>query len=504
MNYSSGDASSTGRRVLLVVADGLRPDALDPAVMPTVARLAAGGVRCRDHHAAFPTHTRVNVGTLATGTTPGRHGIVANTMLVPFATADHVVDTSNYQHLDALDAQSGGQALLTPTLGDLLGQGGARLAVAGSGSGGSNLLWTRKDRARIVNPNTAYGLADLYDLREKLGEVPPPGHGSQVERLHYATRGVTELFLPDPRNRAIVLWLSEPDASQHRFGLGSPEATAALRAVDACVAELLDALDRGGLRDGFDLFFLSDHGHSTVAAHQTLREYLLEAEADLGRPLPPLATASDYIYARPGTPEPATAELAPLVEWLLAQGWTGLVLGGRADLAALPGVVPLERLWGGATNARRPLLAVSPRWSNAPNEFGVPGTIMALTTQSALRSSHGSASPYDLHALLIASGPSFREGVNSSLPTGAVDLLPTVLTLLGLPPPAALDGRVLWETMRRPAGEPGEAGTEIVEPAIPGRAANPARLELLRAGATTYVHGALQADTPYPPEPARV
>lgn len=487
------------RRVLLIVADGLRPDLLDPELMPAVAGLAAGGVRFREHHAAYPSHTRVNVSTLATGTTPGRHGIVANTMLVPFATEDHIIDTSNYQHLDALDGHSGGHALLTPTLGDLLAERDERVAVAGTGSGGSNLLWTRNDRGRIVNVNTAYGLGDLYDLREKLGEIPPAGRGPQPERLRYATRAVTEVFLDDPRNRVIVLWLSEPDSSLHHFGLGSPESRAALGAVDACVGELLDALDGRGLRDGFDLFFLSDHGHSTVVAHRTLREYLIQAAAELGGGgrVPPLVTASDYIYARPGTPEPAAEALAPLVEWLLAQPWAGAVMGGRADLAALPGVVPLDRLWNGAATERRPLLAVSPRWSDAPNEAGVPGTVMALTTQSALRSSHGSASPYDMHALLIANGPDFLAGVESGLPTGAVDLLPTVLTLLGAPLPDPLDGRVLWEALRRPDGGPGEVSVEIVAPATPGPAANPASIALHRVGATTYLHGALQSDASY-------
>lgn len=491
----------TNRRVLIVGADGLRPDLIDPAVMPTIARLAGEGVRFRDHHSVYPSHTRVVISSLASGTMPGRHGIVANTMLAPFATDDHIIDTASYQHLDALDNASGGRALLVPALGDILAACGERVAVAGTGSAGSNLLWTRNDRGRIVNPNSAFALADLYDLREKLGEIPPPHRGDQTDRLDYATRAVTDLYLDDPRNRVIVLWLSEPDGSQHYFGLGAPEAIANLRAVDACLARLLDALDRRGLRDQFDLFFMSDHGHSTVAAHQTLREYLGQAQAALGHALPPLVTASDYIYAQPGAEEPDAADLAPLVAWLVAQPWTGAVFGGRPDLAGLPGVLPLDRLWNGATNSRRPLLAVSPRWSNAANEFGVPGTVQSLTTQSALRSSHGSASPWDMHATLIASGPSFHEHRDADLPSGVVDILPTVLTLLGLPRPRPLDGRVLWEALRQPAGEPGASELETIEPARPAAGITPARVTLARVGQTTYVHGALESDAAYPALP---
>lgn len=478
------------RRVLVIGADGLRPDLLDPEVMPNVAALAAGGVRFSDHHAVYPSHTRVNMSALASGTTPGQHGIVANTMLVPGATNDHVIDTSNYQHLDALDHFTNGNMLDVPTLGDYLPDGG-RVAVAGSGSGGSNLLWTRKDRSRIVNANTAFGIADLYDLREKLGEIPEPGY-PQIARANYATRAVTDIYLDDPRNRVIVLWLNEPDASLHRFGLGAPEVTQAMRGVDACVGDILAAMTQRGIRDAFDIFVISDHGHSTVQAHNTLREYLSAAARDLGRELPPLTTASDYIYAAPGTAEPSAADLAPLVDWLRAQAWCDLVLAGREDLELLPGVLALRSVWNGSITTRRPLLAVSPRWSNAANEHGVPGMVAALTTQAALKSSHGSTSPYDMHALAIANGPRFQAGVVSDLPTGAIDLLPTILSLLGQPLPDHLDGRVLWEGLAVAEGDTGAVINVQLTPRHPAPGHN-ATLRLHHVGRTTYLHGSLSA-----------
>lgn len=480
------------RRVLIMGADGLRPDLVDPQLMPNVAALAAGGVRGLDHHAVYPTHTRVNISALATGSMPGRHGIVANTMLVPDAREDHIIDTGNYQHINALEETSGGRALLVPSLGDILAERGERVAVAATSSSGAAMLWTHRHLSRMVNVYSTYGIADLYDLRDKLGEPPAKERGvPQLAGQEYATAAVTQLFLSDPRNRVVVLWMNEPDSSFHYAGLGSPESIEALRMVDQCVGEVIAALEKQGLRDQFDIFFISDHGHSTVEAHNTLREYLLQAEKEIGRKLPPLATASDYIYARPGTSEPAADELAPLVEWLQDQPWAGVVLGGTPELAALPGVLPLAALWKGQLNARRPLLAVSPRWSDNRNEFGVPGSVMSLTTQSALRSSHGSLSPFDLHALLIANGPSFRRGVQSTWPTGAIDLLPTILTLLGLPLPAHLDGRVLWELFVKPLGEPEASNDELLE------AENGAGGQVLlhKVGPSVYVHGARQPES---------
>jgi arylsulfatase A-like enzyme len=459
--------------------------------MPNVAALAASGVRFSDHHAAYPTHTRVNMSTLTSGSAPGRHGIVANTMLVPDAREDHIIDTGNYQHLDALDAASGGHTLYVPALDDVLAAHDARVAVAGTGTGGSNVLWTRNHRSRIVNANTAFGIADLYDLRDKLGEIPEPVT-PHLERLKYVTRAVTDIFLPDSRNRVVVLWMAEPDSSLHYFGIGSPEMTRALRGVDESVGIIISRMNELGIRDQFDILFISDHGHSTVRAHNTLREYLIEAQRDLGGHLPPLATASDYIYSKPGVPEPSTAELAPLVEWLFAQPWCDLVLTGVPDGDSLPGTIPLTALWNGHSNPRRPLLAVSPVWGNDVNEFGIPGYVASLTTQSALKSSHGSASPFDLHATLIANGPSFQQGLVSTHATGAIDIAPTVLSLLGLPIPATVDGRVLSEGFRASGHEISEPLDDVIlQPEHPAPSGRAPQIRLQRTGTSTYVHGSL-------------
>ncbi|HNQ99206.1 MAG TPA: alkaline phosphatase family protein, partial [Trueperaceae bacterium] len=70
------------RRVLIIGADGLRPDLVDPRRMPTYHALLAQGSLFTAFHSAFPTHTRVNMTTLTTGTKPGRHGVINNTMYV--------------------------------------------------------------------------------------------------------------------------------------------------------------------------------------------------------------------------------------------------------------------------------------------------------------------------------------------------------------------------------------------------------------------------------------
>lgn len=472
------------RRVLIFGLDGMRPDLFDLNAMPALASLVRGGTRMPDHHAAYPTHTRVNISTLATGTYPGRHGVVANVFqLNDGSFPQFVVDTSNDDHLRQLDAASAGPSILRPALGDILERYDQRVAVAATSTAGAAILWTRNQPYRVVNPNSHYGRADLLSLRDKLGPVPPAGSEYILERQMYAARAVTDIFLKDDECRVIVLWLNEPDSSLHGSGLGSPEVARALEVCDDAIAYVLDSLDRAGVRDQFDVFALSDHGHSTVKHHRSLGEYLDRAGRELRMPDPVPTTASDFVYM---APESKTKDVEQLVCWLQEQPWAGAVFA-TGDAGKLPGVLRFDDVWGAVEHQRSPTLAVSPAWFDDVNERGTPGTVAALTEHVALRSTHGSASPYDLHGFLAASGPDFHEGVTTSLPTGAVDLTPTILHLLGLEHSLEFDGRVLWEAIAGASGESGDHRSHRIGPA--NRHVNGFEPEILleRVGATTYV-----------------
>jgi arylsulfatase A-like enzyme len=475
------------RRVLIAGADGLRPDQFDAGLMPTFARLAREGTRITDYHGVYPTHTRVNISTLATGCSPGRHGIVANVMRAEGVTEDGVVNTGDYRHLQALDRATGGRALMVPTLGDIVQERGKRLAIAAAATSGAGILWNRNHPYRVVNSLSTYGRADLYSLRDKLGEPPESTWPRTLDHVDYAARAVTDIFLDDDEIEVIVFWVAEPDSSLHYYGLGSPESHDAMRAVDHALAMILDAMDRRGIRDQFNVLLLSDHGHSTVRARRSLAEHLDRAARDLGG-LPPLLTASDFVYADPAGPAPSRDEIARLIAWLQEQPWTGAVFASSAEHSGLPGVLPLASVWGELGHDRAPLLAVTPAWSGAENENGVPGTVAALTEQGALRSTHGAASPYDLHAFAALHGPDIVSGSVSDIPAGAIDVVPTILALLGLPAPDWVDGRVLWEAFQRREGESPEQRLTTIEPRTPHETGFTPRAILHQAGRQRYLH----------------
>src|SRR5258706_11701029 len=88
---------------LVFVVDGLRPDGIDADDPPTLHRLRADGVSFAAAHATFPTVTRVNAATLATGAHPRAHGILGNTMYVPAVNERRAFSNDDWRNLVAAD-----------------------------------------------------------------------------------------------------------------------------------------------------------------------------------------------------------------------------------------------------------------------------------------------------------------------------------------------------------------------------------------------------------------
>jgi arylsulfatase A-like enzyme len=101
------------------------------------------------------------------------------------------------------------------------------------------------------------------------------------------------------------------------------------------------------------------------------------------------------------------------------------------------------------TNA--PDVVVSMRWKTNRNDWGAPGLVLAHGGKRGA-GTHASLSPYDCHNTLIAAGPDFKAGFVNEIPSGNVDVAPTVLSILGVAASKPMDGRVLREAMV--GGEP--------------------------------------------------
>ncbi|HEU5318699.1 MAG TPA: alkaline phosphatase family protein [Chloroflexota bacterium] len=484
-------APTPGRLAMVVVWDGLRPDFVTPDVTPTLHRLATGGVWCERSHCAYPSETRVNASAIATGSYPGRTGITANSIYVPgFDSADPaaIANTGDHRHLARI-AEIDPPLLGIPTTADqVLADGGAAF-VASSGSPGSAFLQAGDPThgAAILN----HALLRPDSLRDAVIErfgSPPPNSIPATALSDWVTRGLLELLLPErvaPAVRggdpAIVhWWLTDPDHTAHAVGLGAPETIQSLRENDRRLAALMDTLAALELIDHTDVILTSDHGFSTAGP----RRWSGSALAALG--VPDLPADVEVVTTGQGGAlsigPSAARHAAAIVRHLQSLEWVGAIFtrdGGPA--AGLPGTLPLSALWNGRVGRRAPDVRFSFAWSDAPNQFGVAGSVLAGSGRGA---SHGSASPHDMRNSLFAWGPRFRRALRSDTPVGAVDVAPTVRLLLGLPQ-TECDGRVLEELLDVDAPAP-HATTRTLDAALPDGSYRQS-LTLARVGATDYV-----------------
>ena len=471
-------------RVLIAAFDGLQPAQVSLALTPTIQALVQDGVVFTRHHAVFPTVTRTNAASMVTGRHSGGHGLAANAVVVPEFPPGQVIDALE-PTLARLAAVSGGRVLLAPTLGEILAtHGRAYAAVVGGTSGNAYVQHPRAATTggAVVHADFALPAPHHEAVQRRFGPWPPKVVPS-IGRIQRVADVLLDYVLPVVDPDVAMVWFPEPDTSQHATGVGSSVAHEALREADAQLGRILAALRRRGVDP--EVLVVSDHGYSTIAS-------VVDVEAEVRRAgFPPgdqpggVAVAPNggaaLLYVRDRSPD----VVERLAIWLAEQPWAGALVGGSGDPKAL-GLLPGDA--AGITGERAPDIAVSLRWDSGPGANGFAGRSYA-TGGVPGQGTHGSGSPHELRSILVAAGPSFRSGVASDLPSGNVDLAPTILALLGLATGVPFDGRVLAEAFRRgaPSGPPPRTSLEHVVERATRAGVLRQRLLLERVGATTYV-----------------
>ena len=445
---------SADRHVVVVVWDGMRPDFVSEATTPHLWSLAQSGVFFANHHSVFPSATVVNGTALATGAYPAHSFVVANTDYRPRIDPEHSVGIESLAAVRRGDELSGGHYLGISTVAESLHA--HSLATAIAGSKGVALLHDRAPRASqpAVSPvvYASEALPPELDsvLLQTLGAFPPAGKPDDKRaRDAWTTQALIGLLWKDGVPPYSLLWLAEPDSTEHATGPGSPASLAAIRSSDDNLGLLLAELDRRGLRTTTDVLVVSDHGFSTYRGAVDVAAALAAAGFDARSSLAGgLAAGQIMVSANGGCTllyvGGRGADLVQrLVTWLEQQDWVGTIFAR----SGLEGTFPLSAAHIDSPDA--PDLVVSWHWSHDQSPTGVPGLLGSGTGSTPDRpGGHASLSVYDMHNTLIAAGPDFRAGVRDPLPSGNTDLAPTILWILGLKDEAARrDGRVLGEAL---------------------------------------------------------
>ena len=445
------------RHVVVVVWDAMRPDFVTEKNAPNLCALARSGVTFANHHSVYLSATEVNGTAISTGAYPARSGIISNHEYRPDIDPLKAINTEEIKAVRKGDQVMPSGYLAVPTVAERVQAAGKTTAVAGAKP--VALLADRSADRTKANGSVIFAGSTLptnleATLVQKLGPFPKEGVGART-RNDWATDALLESLWDSGVPDFSLLWLNEPDSSQHATGPGSARSLAAIHNADENLGKVLKALEAKGVRDSTDVIVVSDHGCSTItkiaelandlnaAGIKAVREF--KAKPNPGDVLVVANSGSSLIYV--------IGRERKVIEQVVSflQGWkyTGVIF----TRAALPGTFPMSQAHLDSPDA--PDILISMRWTVEKNTNGAPG--MLITEHSGNgpnKGSHVSLSPYDMHNTLIAAGPDFKVGVTNSTPSGNVDIAPTVMYLLGIPVmQKPMDGRVLTEALRRWGGE---------------------------------------------------
>ena len=366
--------------VILVSVDGLPAATVGSGVMPTLDAIAASGTRAEGLVPSYPTHTFPNHYTLVTGLRPDRHGIVHNSM--------RDAGLGRFVSKNPASASDGRWWGGEPIWATLQKQGGIAATMFWPGS-----------EAEIGGQRPRY--FQRFD-----GSL---GVAARVDQV------LAWLDLPPAqRPQLLTLYMERYDVAAHAGGMQSPQARAALQAIDAALARLRDGLHQRGLAASTNLIVLSDHGMADVRGADV--HYLDDVVALE-------AVRIEYAGAMTGlTPVPGqetTVEAALLGRHDRYQCWR------KSELPAA---------WQYGRNPRIPAIVCQA-------DVGWRLWTRGMPALAALKGEHGYAPESPLmHGVFVASGPAFVAG--GRIPAfDNVDVYPLLARLLQITP-AANDGDI--------------------------------------------------------------
>ncbi|OGO90639.1 MAG: hypothetical protein A3F10_06855 [Coxiella sp. RIFCSPHIGHO2_12_FULL_42_15] len=369
----------------------------------------------------------------------------------------------------------------------------------------------------------ALGLKDDFMYPDNVTSDPTATTVSPYSRANqYLMKTYLNKILPMEHPNLSVIWLRNPDTTEHNYGVGSPSYYTALHDQDELLGQLLQKLKANHSLSQTDIIIASDHSHSNVSGplSQFPLRYIHNGTVSVldvngfsvsgdFRPADLLTRAGFHAYdglgcqydpVLSGIKENGELIYPPLFD---KEGTVCNEHRGRLYTTPsykVPHPLPSDAIIvaanGGSTyfyvpSHQRDLIKKLTRYLQSRQEFGAVfvddrytqlpgtlpmslihiqnksrrnpdiiagssydnnGTITAITgiefsTGGINRGMHGSFSRTDVHNTLLAIGPDFKTQFIDPLPSGNIDVAPTIAYLLNLKLPNT-DGRPLLEALK--------------------------------------------------------
>jgi len=435
------DAGKT-HKTLIVFFDGLRPDYITAQNMPNLFAFKQQGAYGNQHHSVFPTVTRVNSSAYSTGSYPAKTGLMGNTVYFPQVDSLKGMDTGDAINLQKIEKATDGHLLTTISLGEVLQAAGKKMMVFSSGSTGQALLQNHTvSGGGIVNPDMILPENIKPRIIAEVGPIPASNKLDNAAKHQWVTDALIRYGLATDGPDVSAIWLSDPDGAAHSTGIGSAVTMASIKTVDAQFGRMIKAIQEKGLINQINILISTDHGFITHTGSHDVASLMISNNLKAATPSTDVVISENAIYVKNHNAD----KIKQIVTLLQEQPWVGAIFtkGAKAgDLkGAIAGTLSFEAIhWDHPQRAAD--IVVSPNWNDDKNNFGYAGT-----DDSKGVAGHGGTSPYEIHIPFIVSGPDFKKGYVSAIPTSNTDITPTVLYLQHLSVPQQMDGRVVAEML---------------------------------------------------------
>tara|TARA_B100000945_G_scaffold309861_1_gene301145 strand:- start:632 stop:2032 length:1401 start_codon:yes stop_codon:yes gene_type:complete len=429
------------RHVVVISIDGFAAYLVDdPKVpLPTIRRLAQegclveGGMTVSDPSVTWPNHT-----TLVTGMKPGRHGVLANGVLVRGGIGVPVKIDSHRDQSDLVKV---------PTVVDVAHAAGLRTAEV-------NWPCTRNSKSfddqfpdvpnalDYTTPRLRTELIEKGFLRD---ETHATFRKASVVGLDYVWTEAACHLIRERKPHLTLVHLLNNDATHHRRGAQTQDSYTANAYADMCVSRIIEAIDEAGMRESTTIILVADHGF-TLTPKAIRPNVLLRKEGLLTVEGGKLTQAQVHVIPEGGlgfvyctNPAKAPQESAEVRKIFMGQeGVADVLLPDRFNEVGFPH----PREYGQVPDA---ILV-------AKDGYGVSGSVNGETlvasyqeAQTALGTHGFLAKLQKMNAMCILSGAGIRSGGKLQGADNTA-VAPTIAKLLGIKYPYA-DGKPLSDAL---------------------------------------------------------
>lgn len=289
--------AQTTKHVILVSIDGFRPDFyMDKSwPAPNLQQLMekgsyAKGVRCIFPSVTYPSHT-----TLITGTFPAKHGITYNTM-----------PDENNKYVWTTDSKK----IKAETLWQAARKKGLKSA---------SISWPISVGAEIdYNLPEIWSATNMADRKSAISEfATPKGLLEEMEKfaigdVEMEALNLSSLAMDENNSRMaayifrkykpalLSIHIAGVDGAEHKEGRSGAGVNKAVAAADHAVMNILDAVERSGLKDSTTIIITGDHGfvdlEKTLSPNIWLTEIGIDSKVGKDEPVAKFQTAGGSAF----------------------------------------------------------------------------------------------------------------------------------------------------------------------------------------------------------------